>query len=49
MMVRMGIIRTTVGVENPLQAGDIRELSEVIADCMNSPLVPGQQQPRSPG
>jgi general secretion pathway protein J len=24
-------------------------LSEVIADCMNRPLVPGQQQPRSPG
>jgi predicted aspartyl protease len=26
----MGIFRTTVGVENPLRAGDIRELSDVI-------------------
>jgi predicted aspartyl protease len=28
----MGIFRTTVGVENPLRAGDIRELSDVMVD-----------------
>ena len=32
MMVRMGIFRTTVGVENPLRAGEILELSEVMVD-----------------
>ena len=28
----MGIFRTSVGVENPLRAGDIRELSAVMVD-----------------
>ena len=32
MFDEMGIFRTTVGVENPLRAGDIRELSDVMVD-----------------
>ena len=32
MIDAMGIFRTTIGVENPLRAGEIRELSDVMVD-----------------